>query len=143
MPKGPKGQKRPADVIGNDVRVMEIATGQRDDAAAASLPTRLMRSGTALADQRCPNMDMPVSSQQCDFLRGDGLGNVIRFCAKFAVVADRWIAEGRSIPGMARQERASLPGRAKRELFLSMGWPGAFWPPRDPPHRPLPRPLFA
>ncbi len=28
MPKGPKGQKRPADVIGNAVRVMEIATGQ-------------------------------------------------------------------------------------------------------------------
>ena len=31
MPKGPKGQKRPADVIGNAVRVMEIATGQRDE----------------------------------------------------------------------------------------------------------------
>ena len=27
MPKGPKGQKRPADVIGNAVRVMQIATG--------------------------------------------------------------------------------------------------------------------
>ena len=31
MPKGPKGQKRPPDVIGNAVRVMEIATGQRDE----------------------------------------------------------------------------------------------------------------
>ena len=31
MPRGPKGQKRPADVIGNVVRVMEIATGQRDE----------------------------------------------------------------------------------------------------------------
>ena len=31
MPKGPKGQKRPADVIGNAVRVMEIATGQRGE----------------------------------------------------------------------------------------------------------------
>lgn len=28
MPKGPKGQRRPADVIGNAVRVMQIATGQ-------------------------------------------------------------------------------------------------------------------
>jgi hypothetical protein len=28
MPTGPKGQKRPADVIGNAVRVMRIATGQ-------------------------------------------------------------------------------------------------------------------
>jgi hypothetical protein len=28
MPKGPQGQKRPADVIGNAVRVMQIATGE-------------------------------------------------------------------------------------------------------------------
>ena len=28
MPKGPQGQKRPADVIGNAVRVMRIATGE-------------------------------------------------------------------------------------------------------------------
>ena len=28
MPTGPKGQKRPADVIGNAVRVMRIATGE-------------------------------------------------------------------------------------------------------------------
>ncbi len=28
MPKGPKGQKRPADVIGNAVKVMQIATGE-------------------------------------------------------------------------------------------------------------------
>jgi hypothetical protein len=32
MPKGPQGQKRPADVIGNAVHVMRIATGQIDDA---------------------------------------------------------------------------------------------------------------
>ena len=31
MPKGPQGQKRPTDVIGNAVRVMEIATGQREE----------------------------------------------------------------------------------------------------------------
>ena len=28
MPKGPQGQKRRADVIGNAVRVMQIATGE-------------------------------------------------------------------------------------------------------------------
>ena len=28
MPKGPQGQKRPADVISNAVRVMRIATGE-------------------------------------------------------------------------------------------------------------------
>ena len=31
MPKGPQGQKRPADVIGNAVHVMRIATVQAKD----------------------------------------------------------------------------------------------------------------
>ena len=31
MPKGPKGEKRPADVIGNAVHIMRIATGQAAD----------------------------------------------------------------------------------------------------------------
>ena len=45
MPKGPKGQRRPADVIGAAVHVMRIATGQTEeitndkgkDAAAVAL----------------------------------------------------------------------------------------------------------
>jgi hypothetical protein len=28
MPRGPKGEKRPADVIGNAVHVMRVATGE-------------------------------------------------------------------------------------------------------------------
>jgi len=32
MPKGPKGEKRKADVSGNAVLVMKIATGEVDDA---------------------------------------------------------------------------------------------------------------
>jgi hypothetical protein len=31
MPTGPKGQKRPADVIGNAVHVMRIATGEIEE----------------------------------------------------------------------------------------------------------------
>jgi hypothetical protein len=31
MPIGPKGEKRPADVIGNAVRVMRIATGEETE----------------------------------------------------------------------------------------------------------------
>jgi hypothetical protein len=31
MPTGPKGQKRPADVIGNAVRIARIATGQEEE----------------------------------------------------------------------------------------------------------------
>jgi hypothetical protein len=42
MPTGPKGQKRPADVIGNAVKVMRILTGEEaddapDDGKAAKL----------------------------------------------------------------------------------------------------------
>jgi len=31
MPTGPKGEKRPADLIGNAVKVMRIATGEESD----------------------------------------------------------------------------------------------------------------
>lgn len=49
MPRGPKGQKRPADVIGNAVKVMRILTGEEKedfgaddgkDPAAKSLGSR-------------------------------------------------------------------------------------------------------
>jgi hypothetical protein len=33
MPKGPKGQKRPADVVANAVHVMRIATGEIEETA--------------------------------------------------------------------------------------------------------------
>ena len=33
MPRGPKGEKRPADVIGNAVHVMRIATGEIEEGA--------------------------------------------------------------------------------------------------------------
>lgn len=32
MPKGPKGEKRPADVIGNAITIARIATGEEEDA---------------------------------------------------------------------------------------------------------------
>jgi len=36
MPTGPKGEKRPADVIGNAVNVMRIATGEEEDVRSPS-----------------------------------------------------------------------------------------------------------
>lgn len=36
MPRGPKGEKRPADVIGNAVKVMRIATGEEEEVIPAS-----------------------------------------------------------------------------------------------------------
>ena len=41
MPKGPKGQKRPADVIGCAVAVAKIATGEIED----SLPSARRKGG--------------------------------------------------------------------------------------------------
>ena len=36
MPRGPKGEKRPADVIGNAVHVMRIATGESEESPQKS-----------------------------------------------------------------------------------------------------------
>ena len=61
MPKGPKGQRRPADVIGNAIRVAKIATGEvaddvKDDGkdpAAKSLGSRGGKARAAkLSDKR-------------------------------------------------------------------------------------------
>jgi hypothetical protein len=35
LPRGPKGEKRPADAIGNAVHVMRIATGQIEETTTA------------------------------------------------------------------------------------------------------------
>ena len=58
MPKGPKGEKRPADVIGNAVHIMRIATGEVEDttdekvsSAAAELGKR---GGKARAEKMTP-----------------------------------------------------------------------------------------
>jgi hypothetical protein len=36
MPKGPKGEKRPADVIGNAITIARIATGEIEDKPSKS-----------------------------------------------------------------------------------------------------------
>ena len=46
MPKGPQGQKRPADVIGAAIRVAKIATGEEeDDEEKLSAAAELGRKG--------------------------------------------------------------------------------------------------
>ncbi len=49
MPKGPRGEKRPADVIGAAVKVMRIATGEEADEreATASAAAQLGKLGGA------------------------------------------------------------------------------------------------
>jgi hypothetical protein len=40
MPRTPKGYKRPADVIGNAVHVMRIATGEVEEAGSSKADTK-------------------------------------------------------------------------------------------------------
>lgn len=49
MPRGPRGEKRPADVIGAAVKVMRIATGEEQDEreATASAAAQLGKLGGA------------------------------------------------------------------------------------------------
>ena len=45
MPRGPKGERRPADVIGNAVHVMKIATGEVEDAPRDLAREHMRRGG--------------------------------------------------------------------------------------------------
>ena len=57
MPTGPKGQKRPADVIGNAVRVMRIATGEEtDDAQDDGKSAAAKELGSKGGKKRAANM---------------------------------------------------------------------------------------
>lgn len=66
MPKGPQGQKRPADVIGNAVKVMRIATGEEEeefdddgkDPAAKALGAR---GGKARASKLTPEQRSEIA----------------------------------------------------------------------------------
>jgi len=66
MPTGPKGQKRPADVVGNAVRVAQIATGEAEeeyedtgkDKAAAELGRK---GGRARAEKMSPERRAEVA----------------------------------------------------------------------------------
>jgi hypothetical protein len=53
MPRGPMGEKRPADAIGCAVMVGKIATGEIEDGRSVSGRTR---SGTAGAKARADNL---------------------------------------------------------------------------------------
>lgn len=69
MPRGPKGEKRPADVVANAVKVMRIATGQEEeefdtpesegkDAAAVSMGKR---GGKARASKLTPGQRAEIA----------------------------------------------------------------------------------
>lgn len=70
MPTGPKGEKRPADVIGNAVKVMRIATGEEAEDFGKEKPTKNAaaqelgrRGGKARAEKLAPEMRAFVASK--------------------------------------------------------------------------------
>lgn len=54
MPKGPQGQKRPADVIGSTIMVARLATGEIQ--RKSKEPSGRVRSGIAGAKARAESM---------------------------------------------------------------------------------------
>jgi len=56
MPKGPQGQKRPADVIGNAIRIARIATGEEQEDVDEKLSSAAAEMGRAGGKKRAENM---------------------------------------------------------------------------------------
>lgn len=66
MPRGPRGEKRPADVIGNAVKVMRIATGEEPgDADAPKEPGRKggLKGGPARAAALSPERRKEIAGK--------------------------------------------------------------------------------
>ena len=63
MPKGPQGQKRPADVIGNAVHVARIATGEIEDSRERPRQPAKARSGRARAESLTPERRKEIARQ--------------------------------------------------------------------------------
>jgi len=62
MPKGPRGESRPADVIGNAVRIARIATGEEaEDLPPVSLGAALGKLG---GQARARNMTAEQRAEQ-------------------------------------------------------------------------------
>lgn len=63
MPRGPKGEKRPADVIGNAVKVMRIATGEEGEDLDATSGARKAgkKGGRARANVLTPKQRSEIA----------------------------------------------------------------------------------
>jgi hypothetical protein len=68
MPKGPRGERRPADVIGNAVKVMRIATGEEtetlaDDGKDAAAVALGKKGGAARAKSITPERRAEIAKK--------------------------------------------------------------------------------
>ena len=56
MPKGPRGEKRPADAIGRAVKIAKIATGEIEDERDEKLSSAAAEMGRKGGKKRAENM---------------------------------------------------------------------------------------
>lgn len=69
MPRGPRGEKRPADVIGAAVRVMRIATGEETEQLEARSPAQELgrrgglKGGRARAENLSPEKRSAIAAK--------------------------------------------------------------------------------
>ena len=65
MPKGPRGEKRPADVIGNAVKVMRLATGEETEELAPLSPAAQLGKlgGAARAKSLTPERKAEIAKK--------------------------------------------------------------------------------
>lgn len=56
MPRGPRGEKRPADVITNAAKVMRIATGEEEEELPDSTKSAAQELGSRGGKARAANM---------------------------------------------------------------------------------------
>ncbi len=67
MPKGPKGEKRPADVVGAAVKVMKIATGEIeedvDDGKDKAAQALGRKGGKARAEKMSPERRSEIAKK--------------------------------------------------------------------------------
>ena len=66
MPKGPKGQKRPADVIGAAIKVARIATGEIEDVPPDDVKNKAAqelgrKGGKARAERMSPERRQEIA----------------------------------------------------------------------------------
>jgi hypothetical protein len=61
MPKGPKGQKRPADVISNAIKVARIATGEEKDEVVGARAKGGKKGGRARAASLTPEQRSKIA----------------------------------------------------------------------------------
>lgn len=81
MPKGPQGQKRPADVIGNAITVARIATGEIEETTDGKDYAREggQKGGKARAEKLTPEQRSEIAKRAAE----------IRWAAKAGVKGER------------------------------------------------------